>query len=179
MAGANTPIVAGVNNMMQYNIDTIYKQYIIIIRIMNLFVNDGKIIFNITTQYNIFSRIIVIVRNLQLSYVIYKALTIYFDANHLTLTLYIYNVYFYKQVVACLKRIPLLSQYSTSLADEARDNHAQQIERAEIANLVRSRMESLNLTGIDYDDVSEKRNSLSYVIINPSCDLNLQEGDIM
>lgn len=70
-------------------------------------------------------------------------------------------------------------QYSASLADEARDNHAQQIERAEIANLVRSRMESLNLTGIDYDDVSEKRNSLSYVIINPSCDLNLQEGDIM
>ncbi|KPJ09310.1 Potassium channel subfamily T member 1 [Papilio machaon] len=69
--------------------------------------------------------------------------------------------------------------YSTSLADEARDNHIQQIERAEIANLVRSRMESLNLTGIDYDDVSEKRNSLSYVIINPSCDLNLQEGDII
>ncbi|XP_045784484.1 potassium channel subfamily T member 1 isoform X6 [Maniola jurtina] len=69
--------------------------------------------------------------------------------------------------------------YSASLADEARDNHAQQIERAEIANLVRSRMESLKLTGIDYDDVSEKRNSLSYVIINPSCDLNLQEGDII
>ncbi|XP_039763888.1 potassium channel subfamily T member 2 isoform X5 [Pararge aegeria] len=69
--------------------------------------------------------------------------------------------------------------YSTSLVDEARDNHAQQIERAEIANLVRSRMESLKLTGIDYDDVSEKRNSLSYVIINPSCDLNLQEGDII
>ncbi|XP_041987705.1 potassium channel subfamily T member 2 isoform X3 [Aricia agestis] len=69
--------------------------------------------------------------------------------------------------------------YSTSSADEARDNHRQQIERAEIANLVRSRMESLNLTGVDYDDVSEKRSSLSYVIINPSCDLNLQEGDII
>lgn len=63
--------------------------------------------------------------------------------------------------------------------DEARDNHAQQIERAEIANLVRSRMESLNLPGVDYDDVSEKRNSLSYVIINPSCDLKLEEGDII
>ncbi|XP_049885019.1 potassium channel subfamily T member 2 isoform X3 [Pectinophora gossypiella] len=74
---------------------------------------------------------------------------------------------------------PSRASYSTSLADEARDNHAQQIERAEIANLVRSRMESLNLTGIDYDDVSEKRNSLSYVIINPSCDLSLQEGDII
>lgn len=70
-------------------------------------------------------------------------------------------------------------QYSVSLADEARDNHAQQIERAEIANLVRSRMESLNLPVADYDDVSEKRNSLSYVIINPSCDLKLEEGDIV
>lgn len=70
-------------------------------------------------------------------------------------------------------------QYSLNNVDEARDNHAQQIERAEIANLVRSRMESLNLPGVDYDDVSEKRNSLSYVIINPSCDLKLEEGDII
>lgn len=65
------------------------------------------------------------------------------------------------------------------MVDEARDNHEQQIERAEIANLVRSRMESLNLPTVDYSDVSEKRNSLSYVIINPSCDLKLEEGDIM
>lgn len=71
------------------------------------------------------------------------------------------------------------SQYSINMNDEAREIHKQQIERAEIANLVRSRMESLNLPTIDYDDVSEKRNSLSYVIINPSCDLKLQEGDIM
>lgn len=70
-------------------------------------------------------------------------------------------------------------QYSINMADEAKDNHEQQIERAEIANLVRSRMESLNLPAIDYNDVSEKRNSLSYVIINPSCDLKLEEGDIM
>ena len=70
-------------------------------------------------------------------------------------------------------------QYSVTMGDEARDNHAQMIERAEIANLVRSRMESLNLPSIDYDDVSEKRSSLSYVIINPSCDLKLEEGDIM
>ncbi|XP_017837804.1 potassium channel subfamily T member 2 isoform X4 [Drosophila busckii] len=71
------------------------------------------------------------------------------------------------------------SSYSINLADEARDNHAQQIERAEIANLVRSRMESLNLPTNDYDDVSEKRNHLSYVIINPSCDLKLEEGDLI
>ncbi|KAL3285336.1 hypothetical protein HHI36_019445, partial [Cryptolaemus montrouzieri] len=69
-------------------------------------------------------------------------------------------------------------QCSVNLTDEARDNHEQQIERAEIANLVRSRMESLNLPAVDYNDVSEKRNSLSYVIINPSCDLKLEEGDI-
>ncbi|XP_050312472.1 potassium channel subfamily T member 2 isoform X2 [Anthonomus grandis grandis] len=71
------------------------------------------------------------------------------------------------------------SMYSINMADEAKDNHNQQIERAEIANLVRSRMESLNLPTIDYNDVSEKRNSLSYVIINPSCDLKLEEGDII
>jgi len=65
------------------------------------------------------------------------------------------------------------------MVDEARDNHANMIERAEIANLVRSRMESLNLPYADYDDVSDKRNHLSYVIINPSCDLKLEEGDIM
>ncbi|XP_055687696.1 potassium channel subfamily T member 2 isoform X28 [Lutzomyia longipalpis] len=76
----------------------------------------------------------------------------------------------------CVRMRP---SYSINLADEARDNHAQQIERAEIANLVRSRMESLNLPGADYDDVSEKRNHLSYVIINPSCDLKLEEGDIV
>lgn len=70
-------------------------------------------------------------------------------------------------------------QYSINMVDEARDNHAQQIERAEIGNLVRSRMESLNLPSNDYDEVSEKRNHLSYVIINPSCDLKLEEGDIM
>ncbi|XP_014609318.1 PREDICTED: potassium channel subfamily T member 2 [Polistes canadensis] len=79
----------------------------------------------------------------------------------------------------CSTRDKGTSAYSVSLGDEARDNHAQQIERAEIANLVRSRMESLNLPVADYDDVSEKRNSLSYVIINPSCDLKLEEGDIV
>ncbi|XP_048523088.1 potassium channel subfamily T member 1-like isoform X6 [Dendroctonus ponderosae] len=71
------------------------------------------------------------------------------------------------------------SHYSINMQDEAKDNHNQQIERAEIANLVRSRMESLNLPTIDYNDVSEKRSSLSYVIINPSCDLKLEEGDII
>ncbi|XP_054736633.1 potassium channel subfamily T member 2 isoform X3 [Anastrepha obliqua] len=75
--------------------------------------------------------------------------------------------------------VRLRPSYSINLADEARNNHAQQIERAEIANLVRSRMDSLNLPTNDYDDVSEKRNHLSYVIINPSCDLKLEEGDVI
>ncbi|CAO1298908.1 unnamed protein product [Diamesa tonsa] len=71
------------------------------------------------------------------------------------------------------------THYSMNMGDEARENHVQRIERAEIGNLVRSRMESLNLPTIDYDDVSEKRNHLSYVIINPSCDLKLEEGDLI
>ncbi|XP_033252210.1 potassium channel subfamily T member 2-like, partial [Drosophila miranda] len=75
--------------------------------------------------------------------------------------------------------VRLRPSYSINLADEGKDNHAQQIERAEIDNLVRSRMESLNLPTNDYDDVSEKRNHLSYVIINPSCDLKLEEGDLI
>ncbi|XP_031621144.1 potassium channel subfamily T member 2 isoform X2 [Contarinia nasturtii] len=75
--------------------------------------------------------------------------------------------------------VRLRPSYSINMNDEAREIHKQQIERAEIANLVRMRMDSLNLPTIDYDDVSEKRNSLSYVIINPSCDLKLQEGDVI
>lgn len=68
------------------------------------------------------------------------------------------------------------------LGDDSRENvaHLQQIERAEISNLVRSRMESLNVTTADYDsDASDKVSRISYVIINPSCDLKLHEGDIM
>ncbi|XP_043217025.1 potassium channel subfamily T member 2-like isoform X2 [Amphibalanus amphitrite] len=63
--------------------------------------------------------------------------------------------------------------------EDPKANHSQLIERAEIAQLVRSRMQSLGLPVEDYDDVSEKRGSISYVIINPSCDLKLEEGDIV
>ncbi|XP_050423575.1 potassium channel subfamily T member 2 isoform X7 [Adelges cooleyi] len=69
--------------------------------------------------------------------------------------------------------------FSINMNDDARDNHDNLIERAEIVNLVRSRMDSLNLPSVDHEDVSEKRSSLSYVIINPSCDLKLEEGDII
>lgn len=64
--------------------------------------------------------------------------------------------------------------------EEVRDSHAQLIERAEIANLVRSRMQSLGLPWEETDlQMSEKRDSLSYVIINPSCDLKIMEGDVI
>ncbi|XP_047741157.1 potassium channel subfamily T member 2, partial [Hyalella azteca] len=70
-------------------------------------------------------------------------------------------------------------EFSLNISDDPKEGHSNQIERAEIAQLVRSRMTSLALPPESYDDVSEKRNSLSFVIINPSCDLNLEEGDIV
>ncbi|CAL4058748.1 unnamed protein product, partial [Meganyctiphanes norvegica] len=71
------------------------------------------------------------------------------------------------------------SMFSLNISDDPKEGHSNLIERAEIAQLVRSRMQSLTLPPEDYDDVSEKRNSLSFVIINPSCDLKLEEGDIV
>ncbi|XP_045137434.1 potassium channel subfamily T member 2-like isoform X22 [Portunus trituberculatus] len=71
------------------------------------------------------------------------------------------------------------SMFSLNISDDPKEIHCNLIERAEIAQLVRSRMQSLALPPEDYDDVSEKRNSLSFVIINPSCDLKLEEGDIV
>ncbi|XP_050736138.1 potassium channel subfamily T member 2-like isoform X8 [Eriocheir sinensis] len=70
-------------------------------------------------------------------------------------------------------------EFSLNISDDPKEIHCNLIERAEIAQLVRSRMQSLALPPEDYDDVSEKRNSLSFVIINPSCDLKLEEGDIV
>uniref|UniRef100_T1KQL7 RCK N-terminal domain-containing protein n=1 Tax=Tetranychus urticae TaxID=32264 RepID=T1KQL7_TETUR len=54
-----------------------------------------------------------------------------------------------------------------------------EIERQEITNLVKNRMQDLGCPIEDYDDVSEKRSTISYVIINPSCDLKLEEGDFI
>ncbi|XP_040072110.2 potassium channel subfamily T member 2 [Ixodes scapularis] len=63
------------------------------------------------------------------------------------------------------------------LDDKASFN--ENIERQEISTLVRTRMQDLGLPVQDYDEVSDKRHSLSYVIINPNCDLPLEEGDII
>lgn len=64
---------------------------------------------------------------------------------------------------------------------DIKNSHVQLIERAEIASLIRSRMQCLGLPhfGDAAFHFSEKRNSLSYVIVNPSCDLKLKEGDLV
>ena len=74
------------------------------------------------------------------------------------------------------------SYLSVAVHDDSntKDTHTTLIERAEIASLIRSRMQSLGLPnfGDTVFHFSEKRSSLSYVIINPSCDLKLKEGDV-
>ncbi|XP_055925571.1 potassium channel subfamily T member 2-like, partial [Argiope bruennichi] len=71
------------------------------------------------------------------------------------------------------------STVSLELADSERNRITSDIERQEISNLVKNRMNDLRLPTEDYDDVSEKRNGLSYVIINPSCDQKLELGDVI
>jgi len=81
---------------------------------------------------------------------------------------------------ACVSEESSLTSVVLTVVDEARDSHVSLIERAEIANLVRSRMQSLGLPCSECDmHISEKRSSLSYVIINPSCDLRIKEGDVV
>ncbi|XP_035229849.1 potassium channel subfamily T member 1-like [Stegodyphus dumicola] len=71
------------------------------------------------------------------------------------------------------------STVSLVLADSERNRITSDIERQEISNLVKNRMMDLRLPTEDYDDVSEKRNGLSYVMINPSCDMKLEVGDVI
>jgi len=75
------------------------------------------------------------------------------------------------------------SYLSVAIQDDSntKDTHSTLIERAEIASLIRSRMQSLGLPnfGDTVFHFSERRSSLSYVIINPSCDLKLKEGDVV
>ncbi|KAG8182946.1 hypothetical protein JTE90_003324 [Oedothorax gibbosus] len=71
------------------------------------------------------------------------------------------------------------STVSLELADSERNRITSDIERQEISNLVKNRMNDLALPTEDYDDVSEKRNGLSFVIINPSCDQKLELGDVI
>ncbi|KAK3602530.1 hypothetical protein CHS0354_003782 [Potamilus streckersoni] len=52
-------------------------------------------------------------------------------------------------------------------------------ERHEISQMVKCRMQSLGQPPEDYDDVNDKMDTISYVIINPSYDLKLVLGDII
>ncbi|XP_033098187.1 potassium channel subfamily T member 2-like isoform X2 [Anneissia japonica] len=53
-------------------------------------------------------------------------------------------------------------------------------ERKELANMVRIKMKKLDLPEEEYDsEVSDKRNKISYVIINPSFDMKLEVDDII
>ncbi|GFO00638.1 potassium channel subfamily t member 1 [Plakobranchus ocellatus] len=52
-------------------------------------------------------------------------------------------------------------------------------ERQEIIQMVKCRMQTQGLPLEDYNDVSDRRSTISYVIINPSYDLKLELGDIV
>ncbi|KAH3792047.1 hypothetical protein DPMN_145536 [Dreissena polymorpha] len=52
-------------------------------------------------------------------------------------------------------------------------------ERHEISQLVKCRMQSLGQPLEDYDETNEKKDTISYVVINPSYDLHLCLGDII
>ncbi|XP_076316319.1 potassium channel subfamily T member 2-like isoform X2 [Tachypleus tridentatus] len=72
-----------------------------------------------------------------------------------------------------------ISSLSLELLDSDRSLLTAHVERQEISSMVRARMNNLGLPLEDYDDVSETRDSLSFVMMNPSCDLKLLEGDIV
>jgi hypothetical protein len=56
----------------------------------------------------------------------------------------------------------------------------EELEKIEISNMVRNRLQDLGMNVSDYDDSLANRNStFSYVIINPNCDVQLREGDII
>ncbi|XP_052789298.1 potassium channel subfamily T member 2-like isoform X2 [Mya arenaria] len=69
-----------------------------------------------------------------------------------------------------------------SMADQEKsDSHSSTMnpERHEISQLVKCRMKSLQQPLEDYDEKNEKANTISYVIINPGYDLQLQLGDVV
>ncbi|PVD22217.1 hypothetical protein C0Q70_18023 [Pomacea canaliculata] len=73
------------------------------------------------------------------------------------------------------------SELSVTPAAESKSGYELTPEQYEIAQLVKCRMQNLQLPLEDYTvrDVSFKRNTVSYVIINPGYDLRLELGDII
>ncbi|XP_061169679.1 potassium channel subfamily T member 2-like isoform X2 [Saccostrea echinata] len=62
---------------------------------------------------------------------------------------------------------------------EVDNNNQMTPERHEISQMVKCRMHSLGQPTKDYDEVNDKRNTISYVIINPSYDQKLQLDDVI
>ncbi|XP_065931408.1 potassium channel subfamily T member 2 isoform X11 [Magallana gigas] len=62
---------------------------------------------------------------------------------------------------------------------EVDNNNQMTPERHEISQMVKCRMHSLGQPMNDYDEVNDKRNTISYVIVNPSYDQKLQLDDVI
>lgn len=79
------------------------------------------------------------------------------------------------------KRCEVQYSFGAFASQQANYEYAtEELERTEITNMVRNRLQDLGMLVSDYDDSSENRNkTFSYVIINPNCDVPLLEGDII
>ncbi|XP_038063819.1 potassium channel subfamily T member 1-like [Patiria miniata] len=72
------------------------------------------------------------------------------------------------------------SELSVTIEDDDNSSLGQSEERKEIASIIRMKMKKLDLPAEEYDsEVSDKRNKLSYVLINPSFELKLEMDDII
>lgn len=74
-----------------------------------------------------------------------------------------------------------LLSFGAFASQQASYEHAtEELERIEISNMVKNRLQDLGMLVSDYDDSPASRNTtFSYVIINPNCDIQLREGDII
>ncbi|XP_071480068.1 potassium channel subfamily T member 2-like [Diadema antillarum] len=72
------------------------------------------------------------------------------------------------------------SELSVTIEDDDSSSSGQSEERKEIAHLVRQKMKKLEIPPEEYDsEVSEKRNKISYVLINPSFETKLEVDDVI
>ncbi|BFZ20395.1 hypothetical protein BsWGS_23433 [Bradybaena similaris] len=63
--------------------------------------------------------------------------------------------------------------------DDMIENRHLTPERQEIIQMVKCRMQTQGLPQTEYNESSDKRSTISYVIINPSYDLKLELGDVI
>ncbi|XP_030853581.1 potassium channel subfamily T member 1 [Strongylocentrotus purpuratus] len=72
------------------------------------------------------------------------------------------------------------SELSVTIEDDDSLSSGQSEERKEIAHLVRQKMKKMDIPPEEYDsEVSDKRNKVSYVLINPSFETKLEVDDII